>query len=120
MTIPIENKTSSNLSYLIKIHDPDNELTELNEVEMVHQVHELQHWEKLGKFDPKHSKEPRQFDFIVDKDTVLLPPGAKIDILFKFLTTREVSHSHLVKASADVVKQRNIKISFMSNMSIVK
>ena len=45
---------------------------------MVYQVHELQHWEKHGK------QKRQQYDWITDKDTVLLPPDGKIDVLFKF------------------------------------
>jgi hypothetical protein len=114
MTVPIENRTKERQAYQITIQDPDEDLTEIKEVQMVHQVHEHQHWEKLGK------QKRQQYDWITDKDTVLLPPDGKIDLLFKFQTTRDVSHSHLVKASCDIIKQRNIKISVMSNMQIVK
>ena len=114
MTVPIENRTKERQAYQITIQDPDEDLTEFKEVQLVHQVHELQHWEKLGK------QKRQQYDCITGPDAVLLPPGGKIDLLFKFQTTRDVSHSHLVKASCDIIKQRNIKISIMSNMQIFK
>jgi len=46
---------------------------------------------------------------------VLLPPGEKIELLFKFLTFRDVSYSVDAQSTADTIKERNIKISISTS-----
>lgn len=58
---------------------------------------------------------PRKYEYVADKDLVLLPPGEKIELLFKFLTFRDVSYNVDAHSSADIVKERNIKISISTS-----
>jgi hypothetical protein len=101
MVLPLENVSQQRQVYQIAIHDPDSNFLEREEVTMVYSAHEFEHWVKQGKV-----KKPLSYDMITSIDTVLLNPGQKIDLLFKFQTFREVSHNVNVVASPDVIKQR--------------
>jgi hypothetical protein len=80
---------------------------------MVYSGIELEYWVKKGKVS-----KPGSYDMIPEKNKVMLNPNEKIDILFKFLTFRDVSHSVNTQASPDIVKQRNVKINILLNKSI--
>lgn len=99
--------------YSVQIFDPDQELLGSNsasEMSLVTDPSELTHWVSLGK-----CKRPPQYDSITKKGDILLKPGQSIDLLFKFLTTREVSLSSTVSASKMVIRPRRIKIVVLNN-----
>lgn len=85
LEVPLENNTDARQSYSVTILDPDQDLLEESEVKMVSSQAEFQHWIDMKKCEqqPTHC--------LTDKDTVLLQPTEKINLLFKFLTTREIS-----------------------------
>ena len=60
----------------------------ISELRLVQDAAELNHW-------VAHNKVPRpsSFDAITRTGGILLKPGQQIDLLFKFLTIREVSLS---------------------------
>ena len=96
--------------YSVQIFDPDQALTGNSEMSLVTEASELTHWVSLGK-----CKRPPQYDSITRKGDILLKPGQSIDLLFKFLTTREVSLSPSVSASKTVIRPRKIKIVVLNN-----
>ena len=71
---------------------------------------ELNHWVAQGKVS-----RPPSFDIIRRSGDILLKPGQKIDLLFKFLTKREVSLSPNVQTSRQIIRPRKIKIFVLVN-----
>ena len=65
-------------------------------------------------------KKPKSYGCITNLNSVTLRSNEKFDLLFKFCTFREVSHSHLVKSSGDLIKQRNVKIEILAGKKIVE
>ena len=71
--------------------DPDEEILGgfgCSELKLVQDAAELNHWVAQNKV-----ARPPSFDAITRRGDILLKPGQKLDLLFKFLTTREVSLS---------------------------
>jgi hypothetical protein len=103
--ILLENRTNEIQNYNVSIRDPDSNLIEEEEVQMVHGRAELEHWIKQ-----KQVHRPGGRDWVADKDLVMLPPGTHVELLFKFLTFRDVSSDVGVEATSKVVKERSISI----------
>lgn len=72
---------------------------------MVHDPKEVEHWVLQ-----KQVNRPRNYNYIADKDLVILPPGEKIELLFKFLTFRDVSYDVNADSTAELIKERNVSI----------
>ena len=72
---------------------------------MVHDPKEVEHWVLQ-----KQVSRPRNYNYIADRDLVILPPGEKIELLFKFLTFRDVSYDVNVDSTAELIKERNVSI----------
>jgi len=53
-----------------------------------------------------------------DRETLILEAGETIELLFKFVTYREVSHEHNVESTPAIVKQRTIKIEILGSNSV--
>lgn len=113
MTIPIENTSGIRQVFEVRIEDPDSLNTEHEEIQMVYSGLEFEYWVKKDKV-----KRPNSYDMITEKNKIMLGPGEKIDVLFKFLTFRDVSYNENVAASPDIVKERNVKINILLNKSI--
>lgn len=87
--ISVINDTNQVQTYTVRIVDEDESVLGgpgSSELSFVQDSAELNHW-------VAHNKVPRppSFDAITRRGDILLKPRQKIDLLFKFLTTREVS-----------------------------
>jgi len=59
-------------------------------------------------------------DAFTSRDTVTLEPGEKIDLLFKFMTLRDVSNRSTTVSTQDTVSLRKVKIILRQNMNLFK
>jgi hypothetical protein len=110
MTVPLKNDSVLRQVYSVVVDDPDKHLLVEEEVSFVHGAQELAHWVKQGKVS-----RPESYDCITSKDTIILNPGQKIDLLFKMRTYREVLSDVAEESSAAKVKQRFVKITIKSS-----
>ena len=85
--------------YQVIVDDPDKQHLSSDEVSLVHNPAELAHWVKLGKV-----AKPESYEMIPQADTVILAPGQKIDLLFKFITHRAVISDQTLDSSPHSVK----------------
>ena len=111
--LTIMNNTNSTQQYSVKILDPDEEVLGgfgCSELKLVQDAAELNHWVAQNKV-----ARPPSFDAITRRGDILLKPGQKIDLLFKFLTTREVSLSPSAQASAQIIRPRKVRIFVLMN-----
>ena len=95
--LTVINDTSGTQNYTVKILDEDEEILGgygMSELKLVQDAAELNHWVAQNKVS-----RPSSFDAITRTGGILLKTGQKIDLLFKFLTTREVSLSPSAQAS---------------------
>lgn len=95
----LHNQTNETQVYTIQISDPDKQFLEQEEVSMVSNQVEYEFWVSKGK-----AKKPKSYSCITNVNSVTLRANEKFDLLFKFMTYREVSHSHLVQSSGDLIK----------------
>ena len=77
---------------------------------MVHDPAEFDHWRMLGEVS-----KPRSYKYVADTNLVLLPPGEKIELLFKFLTFRDVSYDPAAESSSETIKERNVQIAITTS-----
>ena len=87
----VVNDTNQVQNYSVKIIDHDEEMLGgfgSSELVLVQDAAELNHWVAECKI-----KKPMKFGEITRRGYILLKPGQSIDLLFKFLTKREVSLS---------------------------
>jgi hypothetical protein len=105
VSMHLQNQTNEKQVYSVTIQDPHQDFLEREEVTLVYSQHELQHWANQGKIRSLNNTRS-----IASPDTVLLDAGQSVELLFKFQTFREVSHSHLTAASNEIIKQRNVKL----------
>jgi len=111
--VPLINETNATQLFTVKIIDPDEELLGghgCSELQLVQDSAELNHWVAQGKVS-----RPPSFDIIRRTGDILLKPGQKIDLLFKFLTKREVSLSPNAQSSRQIIRPRKIKIFVLVN-----
>lgn len=106
--LPIENEGDTQMTYFVKIDDPDEELTAHKEAQLVCSAQEVRFWAKLGK-----ATEYPHDCCIQGADTLSLVPGEKVELLFKFQTFRDLN-DQVETSTADVVKERVLTISFTS------
>lgn len=97
-------------AYNVKILDPDSEKLGgfgSSELSLVQDSMELNHWVRHGKVE-----RPSSFDMFGQNGYFELKPGQKIDLLFKFLTTREVDFTANgnVEPSDLFIRPRKIRI----------
>ena len=111
--VPVVNDSGQTQLFTVKIIDPDEEMLGghgCSEMQLVQDAAELNHWVAQGKV-PR----PPSFDAITRRGDILLNPTQRIDLLFKFLTKREVSLSPNVSASRQVIRPRKIKVFILQN-----
>lgn len=111
--IPVVNETNQMQVFSVRIIDPDEEILGghgCSELKLVQDAAELNHWVAHGKV-PR----PPSFDAITRQGDMRLQPKERIDLLFKFLTKREVSFSPNASASRQVIRPRKIKVFVMQN-----
>lgn len=116
MTIPIINRTNMREVYTVSIEDPDIQCFVDPEVKMVVAAHEIKYWIDEGKLKPQDVS----YEAFTSTDTVTLEPGQKIDLLFKFLTLRDVTSKANGISSPDTACLRKVKIIFKRNMDLFK
>lgn len=101
LTIPVMNNSNQNEVYSVRIHDPDQDLTGIAEMSLVTDQAELSHWVVQGKVD-----RPPAWNLITTHSDVILKPGQQLDLLFKFLSHRDVSLSQAALKSKKALKRR--------------
>jgi len=116
MTIPIANVSKCREVYTVSIEDPDIECFVEPEVKMVVAAAELKYWIDEGKLKPQEVGD----DAFTSTDTVTLERGQKIDILFKFLTLRDVTDKENGISTRDIVYLRKVKIVIKRNRDLFK
>ena len=115
--IPLMNETNQLQSYSIQIMDPDDQILGpgCQELQLVQDGAELNHWVSKGKVG-----RPPSFDAITRRGDIKLKPNEKIDLLFKFLTKREVSLNPNAVSSKWIIRPRKIRISILINDQFTK
>jgi hypothetical protein len=88
ITIPLINKQAQNEVYTVKILDPDHELLPMPELRLVSDQAELSHWVVEGIVE-----RPPAWNMITTQSDVILKSGQQINLLFKFITFRDVTYS---------------------------
>ena len=114
LPIPIMNQGDQKAVFSVKFEDPDLDINILGgkdfaEFKLVTESSEFTKWVSHGKV-----MRPKNFDSITLGGDVMLEPNQKMDLLVKFLTTREVSFSKNILPSSYVIKPRKVKIYIMS------
>lgn len=107
LTIPVLNNGGQNQVYSVKIHDPDENLfpnKEHAEMKLVSDQAELSHWVIQNKVS-----RPPAWNLITAHNDVILKPGQQLDLLFKFLTMRDVNLAEK-NPSKKTFKRRQITI----------
>ena len=116
ITHRIENKSKYREVYTVQIDDPDTECFIEPEVKLVVASSELKYWTQEGKIKPQQVST----DAFTSTDTVTLEPGEKIDLLFKFMTLRDIASRANGISTNDTVAFRKVKIIFRKNMDLFK
>jgi len=108
--LTILNDSTSIQHYKVEIFDPDMEFLNAPELQLVHDESELKHWVARGKL-------PRQTSFsrILPSGDFMLQPKESVDLLFKFLTKREVSMSLDNDSNKFVIRPRKVRIFILLN-----
>jgi len=114
-TLTVSNETAERCVYEVSVEDEDRNLFGIEEVTLVYIPNEIEQWVKKGKV-----KKPSSYDLITDTNTVCLPPGESVQLLFKFQTFRDVSHSTQVPASDNIIKQRSVRLVVSRNRQVVR
>ena len=112
LTHTLKNATSERHAYTIQVQDPDRGMFMDPEITLVHSDTELRHWAKRGKCSDAHRE--------INLDTVILKPGEDVELLFKFLTFRDVSHGPIGVSGSEIVCARKCIIVFMRKTEIYK
>ncbi|CDW71325.1 UNKNOWN [Stylonychia lemnae] len=104
----IQNPFNSREVFSIHINDPDERLLSQPELCLVNDPLEWRHWVKQGK-----GQAPFSYDIIQRPADIILNPMDEVELLFKFMTTRDVSIDPNELASQDIIKPRKIGIIIM-------
>lgn len=101
----IHNPFNMNEVFTVHINDPDERIVQTSELQLVTDQVEWMHWVAQGKVE-----RPLAYDIIQRTGDIYLKPNDEVELLFKFMTTRDVSNDSHVKSSADIIKPRKIQI----------
>ena len=86
VTVPILNNLTQNEVYSVRIMDPDAGLLgSESEFRLVTDEAEMSHWVIQGKVD-----RPPAWNLVTAHSDVILKPGQQMNLLFKFLSFRDV------------------------------
>lgn len=116
MTVAVANVSKYREVYTVSIEDPDIDCFVEPEVKMVVAAAELKYWMEEGKLKPQEVGP----DAFTSTDTVTLEPGQKVDLLFKFLTVRDVTSKPNGISTTDIVCLRKVKMIIKRNMDLFK
>jgi hypothetical protein len=83
--VKIHNKFSQREIFTIHINDPDEKNLFHKEMTMVIDRQEWRHWISREK-----THAPKSFDVMTETGDIDLKPNEEVEVLFKFLTTRDV------------------------------
>ena len=114
LTHSLKNTTGERQVYTIQVQDPDRGMFMDPEIVLVHSDTELRYWAGRGKC--KDSGSHRE----INLDTVMLRPGEDVELLFKFLTFRDVSHGPVSVSGPEIVCARKCTIVFLRKSDIYK
>ena len=106
LTHALKNTTGESQVYTIQVDDPDRGMFMDPEITLVHSDTELRHWAKLGKCKASGTSG-------LNLDTVMLGAGEEIELVFKFLTFRDVSHGPISVSGPEIVCPRKCTIVFL-------
>ena len=85
-TVSIHNPFNMNEVFTIHINDPDEHFLKEKEIQVVTDQAEWRHWVAAGK-----CKRPFAYDIITPSGDVILKPNDEVELLFKFMSVREVT-----------------------------
>lgn len=106
--LPIENTTMSGVRLMIQLEDPDEQFLNKRELRWINDPTEIDHWVKF------HHLEMHQNMQASASDVIELGSGEKRDLLFKFMTFREVSLQRDVQTSNRIIKERIIRLKLVN------
>eukprot|EP00347_Sterkiella_histriomuscorum_P000155 403376962 len=104
-TCKVHNPYTMNEVYTVHINDPDERILQQPEMTLVTDQAELRHWASLQKFS-----RPNNYDAIQRTGDIYLQPNDEVELLFKYITTRDVTSDPNLAASADIIKPRKVQI----------
>lgn len=106
--LPIENTTMSGVRLMVQLEDPDEQFLNKRELRWINDPTEIDHWVKF------HHLEMHQNMQASASDVIELGSGEKRDLLFKFMTFREVSLQRDVQTSNRIIKERIIRLKLVN------
>lgn len=108
LTVPVLNSSNQNEVYSVRIIDPDQHLFKdehHGELKLVTEQAELSHWVVMGKVN-----KPPAWNLVTTNSDVVLKPGQQLDLLFKYLTHRDVSLSEASGQSKKAIRRRTVQV----------
>jgi hypothetical protein len=98
----------SGVRLMVQLEDPDEQFLNKRELRWINDPTEIDHWVKF------HHLEMHQNMQASASDVIELGSGEKRDLLFKFMTFREVSLQRDVQTSNRIIKERIIRLKLVN------